>query len=305
MRRVTWVCGDQHVLVEEVVTTIRQILAPSPMDYLPIHVTDVDERDVWFEASQYPLTPGAVRMILIRDAEQLTQWNQLDNWLTWTRRLPNIYLIFVSNEPDLPYETVEGKRAGLKPHAVAIRAPRGRLVRCVMPNEADALAWVRRRANLDDDTARYLLTRTGGDLALAASVCAKVSLFNGAAGYRTVDALCHERPSASFVDCLLALEKKQALLRVPDLIDNEVNKVIGLLDSRLDLLQLLYRAQAAGQHLREISGVNPYLARQYIAIARHYEHSRCAYRRRVLAVVDDALRSGIRDGVWEALVALW
>lgn len=301
----TWVCGDQRVLVEEVVDTTRRLLAPSPLDYVPLDASDTDEHHIWSFALQYPLNPGAHRMILIRDAEKLTRWDRLTSWMDSTRQLPGVYLVFVSNETDLPYETAGGKKAGLKAHVAAIKAPRGSLVRCTMPNEADAIAWVRGRARMDEATASLLLTRTGGSLAQVAAVCAKVSLFDGPAGRATIEALCAERPSASFVDNILALDRKAALLRIPDLPDAEAGKVIGLLDSRLDLLASLHRLQVAGYGLRDMTGINPYLARQYLPIARMYDQSRCVHRRRVLAVVDDALRKGARTGVWEALVALW
>lgn len=300
----TWVCGNQRVLVEEVVDTIRTILAPSELDYQCLYAGS-DETEVWATVRQYPLTPGANRLIVVRDAEKLTRWAQLTSWMATTRQLPGVYLVLVSNDSDLPYITELGRKGGLKPHIAAIKAPRGSLVRCAMPAEDDAVAWVRRRAQMDDATAKFLLTRTGGNLATVAAVCAKINLFDGAAGTATIEALCAEKPSASFVDLLLGLDKKAALLRVPDLPDAEAGKLIGLLDSRLDLLASLHRIQVTGQSLREATGINPYLARLYIGIAKHYDQSRCVYRRRVLAVVDDAFRNGAREGVWEALVALW
>lgn len=277
----------------------------SDLDYQSFHAGETHERDIWAEAFQYPLIPGSNRLIVIRDAEKLTHWDRLQTWLTHTRQLPGVYLVFVSNETDLPYLMAGGKRAGLKPHVAMIKAPRGSLVRCSMPAEDDAVAWVQRRSQLPESLARYLLVRTGGSLADAAAVCAKISLFDGQIGKTTIDVLARLRPSQSFADTLLRLEKPLALLAAADIEQSETGKVIGLLDSRLDLLQALHRIQVAGQSLRDATGVNPYLARQYIGIARHYDPSRCVYRRRVLAVVDDAFRNGARDGVWEALVALW
>jgi DNA polymerase III delta subunit len=305
VRRVTWVCGDQRVLVEEVVDTVRRTLAPSAGNLLSLRASASTEAQVWAATAQYPLDTATPRLVIIRDAEKLTRWDRLTQWLGRTRQLPGVYLLFVSNENDLPYERAEGKKAGLKAHVAAIRAPRGSLVKCSMPNEADALAWVRRRAPMNDATAAHLLHRAGGDLGEVAAVCAKLSLFDGHASTATIDALCRQRPADSFTDSLLALDKTSALLAVADLNKHDSAMLIGLLDSRLDLLQTLHHIHNAGQPLWEISGVNRYLARQYLPIARHYEPARCVYRRRVLAVVDDAFRNGARDAVWEALVALW
>lgn len=304
LRRVTWVAGDQHVLIEEVVDTTKNKLNLSPMDYVSLSFSSTFDRDVWAAANQYPLNPGSNRMILIRDAEKLTRWHQLDAWLTRTRTLPGVHLVFVSNETDLPTHTVGGKKT-LKPHVAGLKAPRGSLVKCTMPAEADALAFVRRRAPLDEGTARYLLTRTGGNLAAAAAVCAKLTLFQQRPGAATINALVAETPAAGFTDNLIALNKRQALLNLTGLHPSEQIKLIALLDSRLDLLERLHRIQIAGQSWRDATGINPFLLRQYMPHARHYDTASCTHRRRVLAVIDDALRTGARDGVFEALVSLW
>lgn len=304
LRRVTWVAGDQPILIEEVIDTTKKTLEPSTLDYVSLSFSNTFERDVWAEANQYPLVPGARRMVLIRDADKLIRWQQLESWLRRTRTLPGVYLLFVSNEPDLPTTTTGGKKV-LKPHVAQLRAPRGSLVRCTMLAEPDAVAWVRRRSKLDESTAKYLLTRTGGNLAAAAAVCAKLALFEQGAGPATIDMMVADSPAADFTDHLIALEKRQALLCLQSLDESEKIKAIALLDSRLDLLERLYRIQIAGRTWRESSGVNPYLLRQYMPHARHYDVSSCTHRRRVLAVIDDALRNGARDGVLESLVALW
>lgn len=275
------------------------------MNYLAVYAGETAERDIWSEAAQYPLDVGSNKLVLIRNAEKLSQWDRLQSWMGYTRQLPGVYLVFVSNEIDLPHITANGKKAGLKPHLAMIRAPRGSIVKCSTPNESDALSWIQRRSSLDDATARHLLVRTGGDFVDISAVCRKLALFGGRANSSTIDAMCTERPGAGFVDNLLAINKKKALLAIPGLIERENNMMIGLLDSRLDLLQALHHVHNSGQPLREVMGINPYLARQYLPLARHYEPARCTYRRRVLAVVDDALRQGARDAVWEALVALW
>lgn len=275
---------------------MRRTLDVSASDYVALYADEVPERDIWAQVNQFPLSPSGNRLVLIRSAQKLTRWDQLARWLTGTRQLARVYLLFVSDEHDTATKT--------HPHLEMFKAPRGSLVRCTRPAEADALAWVQRRANLDDATARHLLTRTGGNLGVAAHVCAKLALFDGRAGATTIDLLVAETPATDFSDTLIALDRKRALLRIPDL-PHEHNKLIALLDSRLDLLQALHRVQIAGRTWRDATGINPYLARNYLPYARHYDPKSCAHRRRVLAVVDDALRSGARVGVFEALVALW
>lgn len=303
-RRATWVAGPEAVLVEEVIDTTRTKLGVGDLDYVSLSYSTHYDRQVWAAANQYSLTPGANRLVLVRDAEKLTRFDQLTAWLNRIRELPGVHLLFVSNEDDLPYEGT-GNRRRIKDHVAQLRAPKGRLVRCTQQSEADALAWLRRHCTLDDTLARHLLTRTGGNLGAAAAVCTKLALFSQAAGTATIDALVIETPATDFSDNLIALDKRRAILTVSALRHDDYFKITALLDSRLDLLAKLHRLQIAGQTRFEVSGVSPFLQRRYLPHARHYDQNACTKRRRLLAVIDDALRTGARDAVLEALVACW
>lgn len=304
IRKVTWVCGEQRVLVEEVVDATRTALQASDLDYVSVTAAAVPDREVWAAANQYPMTPGANRLILVRDAEKIKNWEPLSKWIAEGRRLPTVHLLFVGREADFPHVVQRGKKVGFQPHIEAIRG-RGRLVRCSTPNEADCVAWVKRRSSLDDRTALYLLQRAGGNLATVASVCAKVSLFNRRVGPQIIDRLCSEVPADSFVDALLMLKKRQAVMAIEGMSESEYFGVIGLLDFRLDLMASLWRMVRAGQTARDAQGMPQFLVRQFLPFAKHYDPKRCAYARRVLAIIDQSLQGGARKGVLESLVALW
>lgn len=300
LRRVTWAAGES-VLIDEVIDTTRARLRPSELDYLSFSYGPDFDRDVWAAANQYALSPGANRMIVIRDADKLTRFEQLGNWLSRTRSLPGVYLVFVSDKP----EQLTAKK-GVPEHLSAVRAPRGFLVRCFGLSEPDAIAWIRRRCvTLDNATAGYLLTRTGGDLSAAAAAAAKLALFDQKAGSATIDALVNEMVSQDFTEHLIALNKRQSILSLSALDTAGRVTAIALLDSRLDLLERLHRMQMSGQSWREAPGISPFLMRRYQPHARHYDPDSCLRRRRVLAILDDAIRQGAGTGVMESLVALW
>lgn len=293
------------MLVEEVVDTTRKLLVLDDLNYASFTAGQDAESTVWAAANQYSLASGATRLTVIRDADKLKRWTHLTTWAANLRTMPGSYLLFVSAEPDFPY-VGDGKRGTLKPHVELIKN-KGRIVRCAMPNEDDAVAWVRRRCPLlDERTALHLLTRSGGSLSTAANVAAKLALFtNVAVNTATIDLLVEERSGQSFVDALLHDDKRSAVMLAATLDRAERARVIALLDSRLDVLGHLWNTVRAGQGLRDVTGVNPFLARLYLPIAKHYNPQRCAYTRRLLAVVDDAHRRGADEGVMEALVALF
>lgn len=301
-RRITYVCGDQRALVDDVVSTTRRMVGAGPLDYESTTGTDPG---LWAKTHQHPMAPGGNRLVVIRDAEKITSWEPLTIWVTQRRTLPGVHLIFVSNDADLPRQNT-AKRAAAADHIEAMKPPRGYVVRCSSVSAADALAWVIARSTMDERTARHLLTRVGGDLTAAGAVCAKLRVFGDVDVTTTIiDNLVDKIPGDTFVELLLAGHKSDAFASISDIPDREAGKVIGLLDSRLDLLAKLWDAQAQGRYGQQIHGINPFLIRQYTPIAKHYEPARCAHSRQVLAVVDDALRQGARAGVWETLVALW
>ncbi len=308
VRRVTWVCGDQRVLVEEVVATIRTLLQVGELDLVTLSAAEVGEDQIWAAANQYPLTPGANRLIVVREVDAVTSWVPLERWMNATRTLPGVFLVLVSGEADLPHEPGEGRRRGaLKAHVDLIQTKRrlGQTVRCAVPGDSDAIAWVRRRCQLDAELAAHLLQRCRGDLDVAAGVCAQLALFPGMPNRATIDHLCPQAPPESFTDALIAGDKPQALAALADMTDRDRAGTVGLLASRVDLLAALWKATRAGQGAHEIHGLPAFLVRQYLPYAKSFDPKRCAYIRRVLAVVDDAHRCGARVGVFEVLVALF
>lgn len=310
VKRVTWVCGTQRVLVEEVVEATRWAVAPSDLDYVTFTAGQDRDRDIWASANQYPLSPTASRLVVVRDAEKVRSWAPLGAWLANSRHLPTVHLVFVSNDEKLRYgEKGEGDvNRPLLPPAAWLKT-RGYLVECGMPNEADAIRWAQRQADvLPGDVAAHLLTRVGGDLRAALTVCRQLRVFDGVPSTRVVDVLCGSRPQDAFAESLLWLRKPSALQAAETVPDKEMGGLVGLLDSRLDVMTALHRAvksRASARDLAQVPGVPAFLARQYAGVAGEYDPARVAHRRKVLVLVDEALGLGARQEALEGLVALW
>lgn len=307
-KRVTWVCGEQRALVADVVATIRAALQPSDLDTVTCHAGQTPDADIWAAAHQYPFDPDAHRLVLVRDAEKISYWEPLPGWLAATRQLPGVYLLFVSGLPDFPH--APGSRTQLAAHLAHMRAPRGHLVRCATPNGRDALAWARRRAPaLDEDTAKHLLTRTGGNLTTAAAVLDKIALFGGTVSHAVVDALVDQAPADNLADALVLGDRRAALVAAARTSPADVGAILGLLDSRLDLVAALWHDLRTGELRRERAAGDreqpAFLVAQFAPAAKFYDPGRVAQCRRLLAVLDDAHRTGARTGLLEALIALW
>ena len=287
---VTYVCGSEQVLIEDVVRTMWEVISPPPFDSVRISVDSATlETDVWAAINQFSLDGEGLRLVQIREAQRLVNWSFLDRWIEYRSLYKNSYILFVGCEeaPDKSYN-------------------RGQVVVCNTPNDEDLVSWVKSNAvHLDNETAQHLISRTGCDLQKIANACDKIALFSGKPSPAVIDALVDVAPLDTFAEALLTLDRRSAALAVPSVPAQDLRGVVGLLDSRLDLLTRLRASRWTQRELASIPGVPVWLAKRYASVSRDYDPSRVLRRRRVLAVVDDALSRGETSGVLEALVALW
>jgi DNA polymerase III delta subunit len=313
VKQITWLCGNERVLVEEVIRTIRDDLAPEPWNYIPLTV-ERNEREVWAEADQHPVGPGN-RLVVIRDAERLTQWDRLTEWIKFRSLNPNSYLVFVSNEERLtrlpvPPDAERGTKGAIAPHIAAFSG-KGSAVECRPYTQATAkhaVEWVQSKVKMRDGIAGYLLDRANGDLRLVRDICDKLAVFPDDISITTINGMLSEQPRDEFSDALLALDKKTALLALEHLPVEEYSRVIGLLDSRLDLAGMVHDMQSefkTPSQIASAAGTRNFLVKDLLPVSKHYDYKRRLQIRRVLSTADEATRSGSSIGVLEAVVALW
>jgi DNA polymerase III delta subunit len=314
VKQITWVCGTEQVLIEEVVRTIKDDLAPESWNYIPLSVGEDTERSIWSEIDQHPIDSG-MRLVVIRNAERIKDWFRLEDWIRFRNLNPNSYLVFVSNEDRLqrlpvPEGAERGTKGAIAPHIAALSG-KGTAVECRPYTQATAkyaVKWVQEKAPMRDGIAGYLLDRANGDLRLVRDICEKLAVFPDDISITTVNALLSEQPRDDFSDALMALDKKTALLSLEQLPESEYSRTLGLLDSRLDLAGLVHDMQSEYKSPSQISaaaGSKAFLVKDILPVSKHYDRKRRLQIRKVLATADEALRSGNSIAVLEAVVALW
>lgn len=314
-RQITWLCGDERVLVDDVVQHIRRTLAPEPWNYRPLVVGEVSERVIWAEADQHPMGDSP-RLLVIRNAEQLRDWSRFYDWIKYRTYNPRTFLILVSNEERIPRVdlTQDQKRNREKPvvlpHIAAI-GTKGHVIECRPYTSATAkhaVRWVQDKVRMREGVAAHLLNRADGNLRLVRDMCLKLAVFPNEISISTINGMLIERPRDSFSDALLAMDKKTALLALRDLQTSEYSLTVGYLDSRLDLAGTIHDMQMEHRPQSEIVkavGSQGFLVKDIILIAKHYDAKRRQAIRRMLALADEALRRGNTDGVMEAIVEFW
>ena len=314
-RQITWVCGPEVVLVEEVVRYVVDYLGPEPWNLVTLVAGLDSERLVWSSLDQHPMGTSP-RVVVVRHAENLTDWDRFILWVKNRARNPRTYVVMVSAEAGVPKTepTPEQRRAGGRPspvpHIAAIGS-KGHVVECKPFTSATAVKsveWVQSKAKMRDGVARHLLTRANWDLRRVRDTCQKLAVFPDEVTISVVNALLAEQPRDTFTDALLALDRRTALLALETTDTDDIGRIIGLLDYRLEQAARIYDMvsdhKSPGDMAKSL-GAQAFLLGDLLKVSKHYDTKRRMEIRRILAMADAAHRAGEATGVLEAVVILW
>lgn len=307
-RQITWVCGTEPVLIDEVVDLIKAALSVDPVNLVYVDAREVSERLIWNELRQLPFGPGALRMTVVLGAEKLKDGDTFTQYIKDRGALPRNYVIFISHEEFLRKQE-EGKKPLWEP--LEYLKGRGALVECRAFTSATAkhaVEWVKQKADIRGRVAEHLLNRSAGDLRLVRDTIQKLSVFDGEITLRLVSEMLEERPSDSFLGALFALDRKTALKALQELPKSEYNRTLGLVDARLDLAGLVHDLLVAHKSSGEIAraaGNKGFLVPEMLPVAKHYNKNRRIRIRNYLAIVDGYTQYGVPDGALEGLIAVW
>jgi hypothetical protein len=296
VRRITWVCGPELVLQDEVIAA--QLAAVPLLGVIRLTAGEVPERDIWDCCS----FPGEDRLVLIRDADRLKDPARIIP-LTGAARDISM-LVFASNEDDFP----KGK-GGLAPYLAAIRDCRyAQMIRCTKPRDDDLLDWtVSRWPGLGRNDAWRLAVRAGGDLAAIRDAGAKAQAA-GLLDAKHIGTLCDLFPGEEMAELLVAGNKPGALAAAAGTSRSAIGAALALLSSRLGTLCAIREGQQRQLDTRAICsrlGVSQFLLARYRDVAAAYPPARVRQCREILAQADSAWRSGAETGIAETVIANW
>lgn len=304
VKQLTWICGTETVLVQEIADFIRSELgAPAYLDYMSFSPVDTPERDIWTAVNQHTPDPDPTRrynrLIIVRDVNLIQNWQPLVDWAN--DKVPRTYLVLVDPSPDFDTKLS---------HLDAVKF-KGRIIKCSPLKEEQPVAWVKHISDgrYTDHMAEYLLTRVR-TLAAAKNVILKMQLWPDAPiSEKLIDEFCSESAADDIVECLVLGQKKEALSALEGLDWKHVSFVIGQLESRLETLAWLHEPSKMKATQADVGRsripVPSFLVKRYLRLAERYDPRRVARCRSMLALVDDQIRSGAKTGTLESLVAIW
>ncbi len=316
-RAITWVCGEEKVLIDDVLAYIKAKLQPEPWNYVHLVVGEDSERQIWNTLNQFPMGQSP-RLVVIRHAQGIKDW---EPWLVWVKNRaanPRTFVVLISDEDLLPKTEVsfQEKRRGVKPellpHIAAIGV-RGHTIECRPYTTATSkysIEWVQSKVRMRDNVAKHMLLRANFNLRLVRDVCVKLAVLakDQEITISIVNTMLTERPRDTFPDALLALDRKTALLAAEEIQPDDYGRIIGLLDQRVDLAGMVHDMMSehhAPYEIARAAGAQAWLVPDIMNVSKHYNVSRRDQIRHLLAAADEAYRGGQRTGILQYLVVGW
>lgn len=306
--RVTWICGDSLVLVEEVVDQLKKSLSIPVINYETYTAGTVKDSVIWASLYRLSLDVGQPTLTVIRDAQKITDWEPLDLYLK-IKSAGTGYVILVSSELDFPREKPKGdqKLGDLMPH-IRLAQSKGAIIRCITPSEEELVKWAKSKMpGAAEPVLVHMVQRTGHDTKAIRDVCVKLRVFKASSvTMKVIDTLVTPSAVDALADSLVTGDKHAALLSKIE--EEESTSLIRLLDSRVDLLHNIYLGSLSNLSVRDMCEkyrLSDFLVRKYSPHARMYDATRRDRIKRMLAILEEQSLAGARAGIAEALVALW
>lgn len=315
-KQITWICGDERVLAEEVVTQITGYIDPAPWNVAHVNAQEMSTRKIAAELYQHPLGAGE-RLVVIRHADVIEDWSFLTEWIPKRSQNPKTYVVLMSEASGIPRiePTPDQRRAGIKAHPpehLDLIQKRGAVIECRSFTTATAKyspAWVQSMIPMRDNVAKHLMERANFEVRLVRDTCMKLRMIGVTDVTIThINQLLAEQPRDTFVDAILARDHKTAILASRTIPESEYGKIIGQLDSRLDLTGLVHDMMVEHSKPGDIAraaGKQAWLVPEIIPVAKHYSSKRRLELRKVLALADNAYRSGHPKGLLDVIASFW
>jgi DNA polymerase III delta subunit len=306
-----YVCGEERILVDEVVSLITKAYPVQDWNLSKYSVglhTDAEIWDGLFSAS----IDGNEALTVVTGADKLTNMHLLPELIRV--KSPKHVVIFVSNEHKIertPVRQDDGSNKFMLPEHFENFEKKGKIIECIPFTQATAktaVAWVESKMEAKEGALVQLLNDSNGDLRLVRDVLVKLQWIGEPANIRNVKVLLLGEPSDTLSDALLGLDKSTAMQALAKLPPSDYLQLVGHLDAQMDLAgrvhDMLARRKTVAEIMREV-GSQAFLVPAISKVARHYSKDRRLAVRKLLAETDRRLRRGQTEGVMESLVALW
>ena len=294
LKRVTCIYGPDIKLVDKALFQARQIVN-APALNTSIFWAEKSIKEIWERIYQNPLIDDKNSLVVVRNSQNIEDFSPIESFLTTLKtELSSSYVIFVS---DRELESTLLTSRLCKP------------ILCKLGRKEDFIAEVCRSSGVGESVARHILDLTAGDMQETLKICEKLSFLDNSKDITSddIDLLEREIPS-DFVDALVCLDLKRAIVSSQLISPTEVVGVLRLLKYKIDRIHLLRLEIGRSADLRKISSAPGFSypeVKELLPLLKFYPSIKISQRRVLLAKMESSALEGISEGVLEALTALW
>lgn len=306
-----YVCGEERILVDEVVTLITEEYPVADWNLNKLVVGLHTDAEIWENLFSSSLDAGPA-LTVVSGADKLTNMHLLPELIRV--KSPSHVVVLISNEDKIErvaQAQEDGSNKFVLPAQFESFEKKGRVIECIPFTQSTAktaIAWVETKMEARESALIHLLNASNNDLRLVRDVITKLQWVGEPATVRNVNVFLSAEPSDTFTDALLALDKGTAIQALSKMPSSEYLQLIGHLDAQIDLAGRVHDMLALHKTVADIMravGSQAFLVPAISKVARHYSKERRLGVRKLLAESDRRLRRGQTEGVMESLVTLW
>lgn len=295
-RRLTWICGPEVVLREQIIGITREAIGSESLDLdvLQVETKKGSEAAVWSAINQYPSGDGRSRTVIVRDAEKLKSWPKLADWLENSRLNPNTYVIMVSDVRDLDTEN--------EPLSFCKGRTQVHMVKCVPPAYDHIDEWCAMMftngSSLDvsHSVMHYLVERVGGNPSKIIQTLDKLRIITEVPTQAHIDVLTERTREDLYIEALQVVDRPSAMEAALQLSEKDILLTIGRVEAMLrqstEIASYVRRGSTTKDIAARTSIPVPVIVSMMGAARQHTEKSRVR-RSMVLAQADSMARRGV------------
>ena len=289
-----YVCGEEACLRELVISSIKEIVRPSVLDYFTHDGTD-KIADIMDTLTREPT--GTKKLVTIRNGHKIKKFDIIVKWAKQIKDFTETCLVVQTNE----------KKVSTKEDIYRPFVELGLFIECKSLAKNKLYQWLSTFTEMTPDAFDLLLESCGWELSKVINEVQKLKYLKRIVVVEDVISLCPRTYDERFVDKLLVGDKIGAKNALCSLGNEDRSKVIGMLDYKLNLLLQLVILRRQGVKLKDAVyrlGISFFIAKIHWDLCQTMTVAEIRKRLSLLVSIDTKVRAGC-DGALAVLLVQW
>ena len=294
-KRLLYICGEDHALVEEVLQKELVYRPLNDLDYVTLDGKRAHLADITAALDQF--SKDGFRVVVLMNADAVKEWDKIIEWAS-SKEMKETTFICVGNDTK-----PETRQSRFRPFI-----EKGRFIECKSLSEEQLVDYVLSRGRCTKEASIALVKRTAGSSARILNELRKFEYLPIPITAETVNTYVEISESEQLVNALFENNKPLAMQIVGYLDEDTFRFIVGSLEYALTNMLILSTVQDKNASLRDIAertSIPIFLLGKYFSWSKGVSTAMLYKRIKLLANADAANHRGISIGVFERMISLW